>query len=268
MSFLHNLALRGAGLAPRAAPRQEPIFPEIPSTPAETPPMETGGGALSREAGEGRGGVFTAPPSEEPRKPEGRRQPEGEVRALEPSPPAPLPAAHPAPRERGVRQRAASPPSEPAIVAGEAPALPGKTDGVEVEPRSSPLSRGSGRAAGRGAGGEGRRPQTPPSNALPQLDPIPEPDPAIKPQPEPAILQSEPAPPVIEPRPPQSVLTPAVASAPATPEPEEPRIEVRIGRVEIKTAPPPVRPGPAPPKGPKGFREQAAARSYRDRKWY
>ena len=83
------------------------------------------------------------------------------------------------------------------------------------------------------------------------------------------ILQSDPAPPAIEPRSPQPVLPPAAAaSAPVAPEPEEPRIEVRIGRVEIKTAPPPVRPAPAPPKGPKGFREQAAVRSYRDRKWY
>jgi hypothetical protein len=59
------------------------------------------------------------------------------------------------------------------------------------------------------------------------------------------------------------LTTPQPSPAPQ----EEPRIEVRIGRVEIKTAAPPPGPPAKTLKSPKGFAAYAAARNYRDRKW-
>jgi hypothetical protein len=50
--------------------------------------------------------------------------------------------------------------------------------------------------------------------------------------------------------------------------PESPRIQVRIGRVEIRVAKPPMPAAPASPQRPNGFVEYTRARSYRDRKWY
>jgi hypothetical protein len=47
---------------------------------------------------------------------------------------------------------------------------------------------------------------------------------------------------------------------------EEPRIEVRIGRIELRSAPPPP-PAPAP-AARRGFEEFASKRRYQDRKWY
>jgi hypothetical protein len=84
----------------------------------------------------------------------------GGVGGLRPSPPAPLPAARPDPRERGEHGRVAVFPSvsTPSLFSDE-------TGGGSFERRQSPLSRWSGRAAGRGAGGEGRRPMTPPFEA-------------------------------------------------------------------------------------------------------
>ena len=54
----------------------------------------------------------------------------------------------------------------------------------------------------------------------------------------------------------------------STPAPESPRIEVRIGRVEIRVTTPPTPTAPASPQSPSGFVEYSRARSYRDRKWY
>jgi hypothetical protein len=53
-----------------------------------------------------------------------------------------------------------------------------------------------------------------------------------------------------------------------TPTPEAPRIEVRIGRVEIRATTPPMPVAPASRQRPSGFVEYSRARSYRDRKWY
>jgi hypothetical protein len=58
------------------------------------------------------------------------------------------------------------------------------------------------------------------------------------------------------------------ADAASTSTPESPRIEVRIGRVEIRVTKPPLPAAPASPQKPNGFAEYARARSYRDRKWY
>jgi hypothetical protein len=53
-----------------------------------------------------------------------------------------------------------------------------------------------------------------------------------------------------------------------SPTPEAPRVEVRIGRVEIRVTTPPLPVAPASRQKPSGFVEYTRARSYRDRKWY
>jgi hypothetical protein len=53
-----------------------------------------------------------------------------------------------------------------------------------------------------------------------------------------------------------------------SPTPETPRVEVRIGRVEIRVTSPPLPVAPASRQRPSGFVEYTRARSYRDRKWY
>lgn len=61
---------------------------------------------------------------------------------------------------------------------------------------------------------------------------------------------------------------PHEAEVPAVLVPEVPRVEVRIGRIEIRATPPPVPAPPASPQRPHGFAEYARARRYADRKWY
>jgi hypothetical protein len=110
------------------------------------------------------------------------------VRGLRPSPPAPLPSAHPDPRERGEERTLASKPS--AGSAGFQPATEAETDGGNAARRRTPLFRRSGREAGREAGGEGRRPLTLPqetykSHSLPSAFPL---DLPVLPTPEPGDL--------------------------------------------------------------------------------
>jgi hypothetical protein len=50
--------------------------------------------------------------------------------------------------------------------------------------------------------------------------------------------------------------------------PEVPRVEVRIGRIEIRATPPPVPAPPASSQRPHGFADYARARRYADRQWY
>jgi hypothetical protein len=54
----------------------------------------------------------------------------------------------------------------------------------------------------------------------------------------------------------------------STSAPESPHLKVRIGRVEIRVAKPPMPSAPASPQRPNGFVGYTRARSYRDRKWY
>jgi hypothetical protein len=55
----------------------------------------------------------------------------------------------------------------------------------------------------------------------------------------------------------------------AAPAEKEPRIEVHIGRVEVRFAQTPSPPSPVrQPSRPRGFNEYALARRYLDRNWY
>jgi hypothetical protein len=75
-----------------------------------------------------------------------------DLNGLRPSPPSPLPAAHPDLRERGVKTARALPHQSlhPLKFKREAERMD-----ADFGRHHSPLSRGSGRAAGRGDGGEG-----------------------------------------------------------------------------------------------------------------
>jgi hypothetical protein len=62
---------------------------------------------------------------------------------------------------------------------------------------------------------------------------------------------------------------PAHLEAPPTPqEPAAPRIQVRIGRVDVRVTRPTAVAQPAPHQGQHGFADYALARCYRDRRWY
>jgi hypothetical protein len=50
-------------------------------------------------------------------------------------------------------------------------------------------------------------------------------------------------------------------------EAETPRIEVRIGRIELRAAPPPA-PQPPPAPARRGFDDYALARRYLRQRWY
>jgi hypothetical protein len=67
-------------------------------------------------------------------------------------------------------------------------------------------------------------------------------------------------------------LKPATAPAlewpAAAPALETPRVDVRIGRIEILPAPLAVPPPSTPRRPARGFAEATSARSYRDRRWY
>ena len=66
----------------------------------------------------------------------------------------------------------------------------------------------------------------------------------------------------------QPATTPAVAWPVAGPAPDAPRVDVRIGRIEILPPPAAAPPPAAPRRQPRGFAAETSARSYRDRRWY
>lgn len=59
-----------------------------------------------------------------------------------------------------------------------------------------------------------------------------------------------------------------VGQAPSAPGADTSRVQVRIGRVEVRTHYPPAPPAPTPPQRPRGFERHALARRYLDRTWY
>jgi hypothetical protein len=75
-----------------------------------------------------------------------------------------------------------------------------------------------------------------------------------------------------------SSVAPVVSPAPSVPiamplpprqaHREEPAIEVRVGRVEIRAAAPPRPAPPVPRRAPRGFQERMPARRHADRRWY
>lgn len=69
---------------------------------------------------------------------------------------------------------------------------------------------------------------------------------------------------------PASIATPreAIQGVETERDPVEPGIEVRIGRIEIRSTPAPPAPTRAPRRPPRGFEAHASARRALDRRWY
>jgi hypothetical protein len=305
--FLANLARRGAGLAPVVVPRAEPHVPshsiQVEGLEARPEAMEVTEAAgphppgpplpsHSPRPGEGgtRAGDFEVMP-DSPEMPEARRHvaPRPPVstdvhseRAVEPrrtgeSPivAAAAPGAEAIPGENepveprrgaGIKPGVSTPGQRPVFIpspegAAEWPARPQpRADG---EPASAPSGLGDFRAPFPGVETPGFTP-APPAGAFSSAQPR-----AVEQESHTGEMRaSQPTPILPAPRAPEPAL-PARLVAPAlAPESAEPRIEVRIGRVELRAAPPPA-PPPAPAREERrGFEDHALARRYLRRKWY
>ncbi|HVT16394.1 MAG TPA: hypothetical protein VHQ90_09485 [Thermoanaerobaculia bacterium] len=285
-SYLANLARRGAGLTLELAPRGR----EAPRLPG--PPRESAGGGDPALLPPGDTATAVAP------------EPARTLSApmLLPAAPAPRPlpsppVSPPARATEATGERAASAAGLEARggEAMEAPPAPLKPRRAErppagelggLAPLAAETARGEGALAPLAsfqgslevAGSAPGRPSPPPplpapTHSLPgRGETLGAPHDAVAASPHPIDRVPGKATAVVEPRPRKADLPlprPAPAAAtPPTAETEEPRIEVRIGRIELRTAPPPT-PAPARPEAARrGFEEYAAARRYLDRRWY
>ena len=251
--YLANLARRGAGLAPELAPRADASVPGFPSERVELigereaaasppgplshrPPIFQERGDAEGKEEQDRGSSLSPLPGARRARgpaPEVRDHPIGESHAQ--STPAPLPPAS---------QEKKSPPELPA-----APQL-----SQRITPEERPLPSAAPVPVAPAPGPEPPRVTVPvPESARPAEPSLPAP-----PAPQAVPLPS--------PRTPEPALPPRLRAEPSVPEPTEPRIEVRIGRVELRAAPPPIPPPPS--REGRGFEDYALARSYMRRKWY
>ena len=324
MSFLADLARRGAGLAPQPAPRRpvdDGFAAEAGGVAAALPVAESAGipgvgetplaalaappalPVLPVRAGEERRepsppGPLSRPPSPPPRErgdaPAAAALPRVPLRPV--SPPAVLPAAPLPPPAQDGGPAAAPPRAAEALVVPRAvpaegkpvmevrPAMEGSAPTVELRPAApavaAPVSaavvpalavpRSREAAAPEGREEAGRMPALPgppPSFLLEASGSVGEERVVAGP-----AVSGVPAPRLREALTVASASAPAVRAEPAEPtapvEPAAPRIEVRIGRIELRAAPPPPTPNPAPPRGRPDFAEYAQARRGIGRGWY
>lgn len=261
--FLANLLRRGAGLQPVVVPRR----PEVPGEPfpdgdtaeelpqaalAEPVPVAPEPVHLPAEAGR-----IEAPPVAPP------PQTVQTVAAPKPSPglsakpiPAPeryspMPPAPPRPEQASARQEL------PVVTTMQPRATPtlGRAAMPAFEPEPQPPVLPAALAATAAP--------EPPSPVLGRSEDLALPPP---PAPSPVPVEREETWPAVAVQPsPEAVAIPEILREAA--EPEEPRIEVRIGRIEILQAPPPPPPALAPRREPRGFADHTLARRYLDRRW-
>jgi hypothetical protein len=263
--FLVNLLRRGAGLQPVATPRR----PDLPAEMEETAPRDD-----RREAGDGLPALAAqagAAPEIDGRRPD--------EEALQPPPAAARPV--PGPPAGGL------PPARPTAAAsatarvaerreeGRHPQAPVLASAPPPAERSTEAARRPPRPGDAPAPGDDLREPRPPLPAAEIATPAlartadvaaapTSPAPPATPVPPAAPARALPAA-----RSPLAALTPdRPPSGPRVSDPaggeEEPRIEVRIGRIEIRT---PLASAPAPRRAPRGFAEHALARRYLDRRW-
>jgi hypothetical protein len=275
--FLAGVALRGAGLVRSVEPR--PVS-EDPLTPLQ---------ALESEKFE-RGALLLAPAAALPAR-EAAARPESPDDADERSRETGLdPGMTASPAETHTGPPTARPTSSP--VTNEGHRLRQRTAVADVPPQTQVTRRpavtrtsAAPRVRGHEETGDGgndtstvRRTQprrvdgaAAPGSSIPESTLIPAaPTPADGTRPETVA-------PALQ-RPPASSVAPLVSPAPSAPiamplpprqaQREEPAIEVRVGRVEIRAAVPPRPVSPAPRRAPRGFQERLAARRHADRRWY
>ena len=236
--YLANLARRGAGLAPEISPRRREALP-LPATAREGgeagEPIDTPLDAAAGRGGSGRVAGSSPRPSVDGLGVEMRETPGGTGTSGDGTPTW---SGHEA--------------------TGRAEPRPTHPDLPLPEPRSADLTQPSAPAT---PALSAERVEPPPTRPDP---PLPE---ASRPEPPPQgpVASLEPRPRGEAERPlPRAAV--AVVVPPESQKSEEPRIEVRIGRIELRSAPPPA-PPPAPPAR-RGFEEFAAKRRYQDRTWY
>lgn len=245
--FLVNIVRRGAGLAAGVAPAPPQLGAVADIASSLSPvPAEPEGGPTSG----GQGSSVTAPPvtfaralprvlppSPAPLEKTDLWRQEPTSSSRSPEAPHAAPSPSPSPSQVQVSPEGLAHPPE---ATAPAPAQP--------EPRSRPPVPES---------------RVPPVSLAPNSSSSPE-DGA---SPRAARPRAEP------PAPAPGRLGTAHAASERTP--ETPRVQVRIGRVEIRVSKPAARPSPPPaPKapagsrGPRGFSEHSLARRYLDRRWY
>jgi hypothetical protein len=291
MSFLADLARRGAGLAPVPVPARRP-----PDAGVEAPGFDQVSDQVFDQA---RGAVEPVaenwaaklapvefltpdpspialpPPGEGRHRPKEKREDDVEpaVRNLPPlEPPTPtamrfppLPGGGRAMGEGGQGGEVLpAAPAQPIKLETAAPPTPRATATLSISERVAPEAPAPRAASHRMAEPPAPRPSAEPTLIAMSPAPTPPISPLLETPPTSLISPTPPTPP-----PPQSPPAPAAAISEASAEPE-PRIEVRIGRVELRVdrpAPPPA-PLPAPPPRTRpDFSDYARARRGIGRRW-
>lgn len=242
--FIANLARRGAGLPAEVAP-QPPALPDFSTGLGEAP-----------QAGEEPAVAPLAPvaqPSVPQAMPPAALEPAAvtgvasvpEVQRVEaPQAPPAAPLALPA------AAVAATPPRTPAAPAAVLPILEPAWNAPE--PPSEPVLR----------------PEAPAQAVFPPRSEEPAPPPVAV---LPAEVVSREQTVVVVPRPQEASSPDALSAIPALaapgPPPDPPKIQVRIGKVEVRLNQP-LAPVASSPQPRRGFDEYALSRRYLDRKWY
>jgi hypothetical protein len=252
--FLTNLARRGAGIAPQIAPRN-------PTLPAQASAAAAAGiDALE----DGRDGARAVPDHNRSPMRWSELRIDSEVLPRAPAAASDTPqASHRPQRDAGGKTDDAGPSLEPAPQAKRRsdPQPPsGPTTAVQA---TNPASEAGAHAtvavttlypkSDLGVMRESFRPR---SEAVAR-------EPIVGPETGPSSGQLAPAPPQAKPESRSSLAPPG---PPATAAPEQPRIHVRIGKVEVRASTPAIPPKQrARPKGSSGFSELRLARAHLDR---
>jgi hypothetical protein len=252
--FLANIARRGAGLAPQVVPRGAPIPPWSPAAVPDGATSEPGvdGSTASADAPHVTPDFFPA-----------RRAPTAPALAA-PSPPSPLRATgepispdtarldDPTPRSGAPP---ASLPSQRRLIVERATVSP---DPPEASASKAPETEAS-----------ALRPSTRHHEPAPQTPAPPTRAVAVAPRAEQTVAAPS-RPPVMElpQAKSQSLASPASATRAATAAAEQPRVHVRIGKVEVRATTPAAAPARVTrPKGGRGFAELRLARAHLDRNY-
>lgn len=272
--FLTNLLRRGAGLPPLVAPRRMDLPADLPVPEGEeewaAPDVLSPADPAMPEPERRRSPEAADSPAPAPQAPVKAAEAAAEAMRTAPVPSVPPPvlaqAAQTAPREQAARapvlpKPAPEQPPEPAVpppLRQDQLREAQETIRVLASPRVNPPLL-----------------PVPIETRIERIAAPPEEQPLSLPAPAPPAATPKAAPPAAAE--PPLPLAP-IAPPPETPAalhaldeaqpPEEPRIEVRIGRIEIRQAPPPPPPAPAPRREPRGFPEHSLARRYLDRRWY
>jgi hypothetical protein len=249
--FLANIARRGAGLAPQILPRGPSFPPWSFAARADGPASELGidGSAASADAPRITPDLFPAPGASAAPVSAAPAPPSQSCGTGEPIRRYSVPLNDLTPRS------SASPASERRVSVERATVLPALP---EMRASEAPESEASARRSSTLHHGAEPQVPTPPTGAV-----------AVAPRSEPTVAAPSRQPIMELPQAkPQSAASPAAATGPATAAAEQPRIHVRIGKVEVRATTPAAAPARVVrPKGGRGFAELRLARAHLDRNY-